>query len=214
MSFIIYVRTPEGQAAAYDQVSAMPRKLRSLLKVIDGKTSDDVFTTSLKAFGDVRGLLKSLLTAGLIQPLAEDELSKLTASTPASATAASPAPAQVQKNAALFASTAPVGGFEQTQGAYPTQTFYHNTTQATGQLNPEMRQAKQQALQGVLQTMSNFVLTQVPQHAFVILSELDDITSMEQLAVMLGGYELMVREAGPAAQPHVAQLRAVMREWM
>jgi hypothetical protein len=65
-----------------------------------------------------------------------------------------------------------------------------------------------------LQNMSNFVLAQVPQHAFVILSELDDITSMEQLAVMLGGYELMVREAGPSAQSHVAQLRDVMREWM
>ncbi|MGL6349633.1 MAG: hypothetical protein ACRC2U_07285 [Aeromonas sp.] len=212
MSSIVYVRTPEGQAAAYDQVSAMPRKLRSLLKVIDGKTSDAVLTTSLKAFGDVRGLLRSLLTAGLIQPLAEDEVSKQASAAIASGPVATSL--QAQKNAALFASTAPIGGFEQTQGAYPTQSFYHNTTQASSPLGAEAQQARQQALQAILQGMSNFVLTHVPQHALVILSELEDISSMEQLAVMLGGYELMVREAGAVTQEHMAQLRKALKEWM
>lgn len=62
----IYVRTPEGQAAAYDQSSAMPRKLRSLLKVVDGKTTQLVYANSLKSFSDVAGLLKSLHKAGMI----------------------------------------------------------------------------------------------------------------------------------------------------
>lgn len=213
MSPVVYVRTPEGQAAAYDQTSAMPRKLRSLLKVVDGKTTDTVFTTSLKAFGDVRGLLKSLLTAGLIQPLSEDEVSKQASSATAAAPTVAAAPAQ--KNAALFASTAPVGGFDPTQSAYPTQSFYHNTTtQIPNQPTSGAQQAKQHALQGILQNMSNFVLTHVPQQAFVILSELEDITSIEQLAVMLGGYELMIRQAGPVAQEHIAQVRQALKEWM
>ncbi len=67
----VYIRTDEGQIAAYDPQSALPRKLKSLLKLIDGRTSLAVLEESLRAFGDVRGLVQSLDAAGLVKPLAD-----------------------------------------------------------------------------------------------------------------------------------------------
>lgn len=65
----IYARTESGQHAAYDPQSDLPRKLKSILKVIDGKTADDIYIEKLQAFGDVRGMLHSLTLAGLVQPV-------------------------------------------------------------------------------------------------------------------------------------------------
>ena len=67
----VYMRTEEGQLAAYSADSVLPRKLRSLLKVIDGKTSLDVYGHTLHAFGDVKGVLRSLDLAGLIRPMSQ-----------------------------------------------------------------------------------------------------------------------------------------------
>lgn len=67
----VYTRTDEGQVAAYDPQSALPRKLKSLLKLIDGKTSLAILEESLRAFGDVRGLVQSLDSAGLIEPMTD-----------------------------------------------------------------------------------------------------------------------------------------------
>jgi hypothetical protein len=218
MSAAVYVRTPEGQAAAYDQVSAMPRKLRSLLKVIDGKTSEAVFTTSLKAFGDVQGLLISLTHAGLIRKLqsstdaatSEAEFATALMSASVKTTAPVPAPAPVTPPSSYV--------FEASTMAHTTQPAFANTEMATRPANsetaPAIQQAKQLALSGVVKAMSDFVLTHTPQHSFVILNELESITSLEQLAVLLGGYELMIRDAGEPADQHLSYIRRVLKEWM
>jgi hydrogenase maturation factor len=207
MTSAIYVRTTEGQAAAYDQVSAMPRKLRSLLKVIDGKTNDEVFTASLKGFGDVRGLLKSLAHAGLIRELSASERSLL----PGQASQEK-AQEKLQVQSPQRAEQERSNGFEATTQMRSTQPQYADTIMVSGGV--ERRAGSQQALQSLQQMMSDFVLVHVPGHAFVILKELEDTMSMEQLAVMLGGYEYMVREAGPAAQTHLMQVRQVLKDWM
>jgi hypothetical protein len=205
----IYIRTAEGQAAAYDQVSAMPRKLRSLLKVIDGKTGDDIFTTSLRGFGDVRGLLKSLAHAGLIRELTATERAALPGQPSADKASFAPAPVLTQRP-----SQEKANGFEvSTQMQMrSTQPQYADTIMVSrgGAQDPQ----RQQALQSLRQMMSDFVLVHVPQHAFVILKELEETLTMEQLAVMLGGYEFMVRDAGQIAQTHLAQVRQVLKEWM
>jgi hypothetical protein len=218
MSTVIYVRTSEGQAAAYDQVSAMPRKLRSILKVIDGKTSSDVYKTSLKAFGDVQGLLVSLINAGLIRPLSSSELAPgATGSVNQSSraiTAPQSAAVSVPSSQAGAPPPAKPHGFEATMAAHSTQAMFAETAMATSKMNSEVSQATQMALGGALQSMSDFVLIHVPQHSFVILNELEDIHSFEQLAVLLGGYEFMVQEAGETGQQHLSYLRAVIKEWM
>ena len=45
--------------------------MRAILKVVGGRTSLAVFEDSLRAVGDVRGLLESLVIDGLIKPLPE-----------------------------------------------------------------------------------------------------------------------------------------------
>lgn len=67
----IHARTEEGHAKAYSPQSKLPFKLRARLKVVDGRTSLAVFEDSLRAFGDVHGLLESLVISGLIKTLSE-----------------------------------------------------------------------------------------------------------------------------------------------
>lgn len=62
----VYKRTSEGQWAAFDEHSPLPRKLKILLKAINGKVPEDVYVKNLGSFGDVRALLMSLEQAGLI----------------------------------------------------------------------------------------------------------------------------------------------------
>jgi hypothetical protein len=62
----VYKRTSEGQWAAFDEHSPLPRKLKILLKAVNGKVAEDVYVKSLGSFGDVLGLLLSLEQAGLI----------------------------------------------------------------------------------------------------------------------------------------------------
>jgi hypothetical protein len=203
MSAYCYARTAEGQSAAYDATSAMPRKLRSLLKVIDGKTSNEVFGNSLKAFGDVQGLLTSLQKAGLIElrMVAVD-------SPPASVADASPTPVKKAAKAAAKDDT----GFAPTQTAQtqPYGSFDSRMSQPTA----EEQQARQQDLQLLVQDMSSFVLAYVPAQAFSVLSELEQINSMEQMAVLLGGYELMVREVGEPARIHLMHVRQTLGKWL
>ncbi len=67
----VYERTPDGQWAAYSAESPLPRKLKTLLKAINGKVSDDVYVKNLSSFGDVGELLRSLVQAGLIADAAQ-----------------------------------------------------------------------------------------------------------------------------------------------
>jgi hypothetical protein len=200
MSIFFYARTAEGQAAAYDATSAMPRKLRSLLKVIDGKTSNEVFANSLKAFGDVQGLLTSLQKAGLI------ELKTAAHEAMASPDASSAAPpSRFPKATAQSAAEA----FAPTQSAYAASQLPSQMSMSGQQL-----QEQHQDLQLLVQDMSSFVLAYVPAQAFGVLSELEQISSIEQMAVLLGGYELMVRDVGEPARIHLMHVRQILGKWL
>jgi hypothetical protein len=211
MTNIYYVRTAEGQAAAYDATSAMPRKLKSLLKVIDGKTSLDVFANSLRAFGDVQGLLVSLQKAGLIELHHDGIESPAQTQTPAA-----------QPEASLVSVIASKIGFGANRLGADTDNFAQTQAIHTQPLsNLEQRsnaadrqQERQQDLQLLVQDMSSFVLAYVPEQAFSVLSELEQISTVEQMAVLLGGYELMVRHVGEPAQIHLAHVRKAVGKWL
>jgi hypothetical protein len=195
----VYVRTEEGQLAAYSRDSALPRKLRALLKVIDGKTSLDVYVGSLRAFGDVQGVLKSLDMAGLIRPM-----SQLPPGTP--------------KPEALGASgTSRSSMFKSTMQNTPdTQASYMHTRSADSRMarDPNAEFARSQALARAVDSMSNFVLTYTPQYSFMVLKELEQMTQLEQVAVTLGGYEQLVKHVGAPAQEHLAFVKNLLREYM
>ena len=62
----IFVRTDQGQVEAYSTDSTLPRKLRSILKMVDGRTALRTFEQNLQSFGDVKSILYSLAEAGLV----------------------------------------------------------------------------------------------------------------------------------------------------
>jgi hypothetical protein len=201
----IYVRTEEGQLAAYSVNSALPRKLRSLLKVIDGKTPVEVYTASLKAFGDVQGVLKSFDMAGLITPMSQLPLGRVTIAEPSSA-AVGPSTlwGQTKPNAALA---------EPSRSGGPTTYATFMNTRLTNEV-PDATTSfvRSQVLTRAVESMSNFVLTHAPEHSFMVLKELEQLDSLEQLAVTLGGYEQLIAHVGVLAEQHVYSIKQLLRE--
>jgi hypothetical protein len=207
----VYIRTEEGQMAAYSPDSALPRKLKSLLKVIDGKTPVDVYLNSLRAFGDVEGVLRSLDMAGLIRPMSQLPTSKSFKAEPDA-----PAHAATIWSGAKSSGGMQQGstiGFQQSMPNEPsTQAAYMHTRSAAGAYDPAAQFASDQALARAVDSMSNFVLTHAPEHSFMVLKELEQLSNLEQLAVTLGGYEQLIVHVGAPAQEHLLLLKQLLRE--
>jgi hypothetical protein len=212
----VYVRTDEGQLAAYSANSALPRKLRSLLKVIDGNTPLEVYINSLRAFGDVQGVLKSLDMAGLIRPMSQLPPGAARAAPETGSSGAN----TVWNNTAAH-SVSPTrsgvkGIFKNTvKGSPDTQASYMQTRSAESMMalnDPSVSFERAQALARAVDSMSNFVLANAPEHSFMVLKELEQLTNLEQLAVTLGGYEQLVRHLGAPAQEHLNLIKALLRD--
>ncbi len=218
----VYARTEEGQLAAYSADSALPRKLRSILKVIDGKTTIEVYVESLRAFGDVRGVLKSLDIAGLIRPMSQLPPGAAKAEQAGLATGASTSFRQSQQQSAPSS----VMGFFKRPGKGPTDTDtqFAATRQelpsAVSRTSPGTStststcasQEQSLALGRAVDAMSNFILTYAPEHSFMVLKELEMLSNLEQLAVTLGGYEQLVKHIGVPAQEHLSSIKTLLRE--
>ncbi len=214
---MIYERTQQGQFAAYDGSSPLPRKLRSLLKVIDGKTATDVYITSLESFGDVPKLLQSLEMAGLVAGVSSEavSLSLLRGADHADAAKKPGFLTRLRQSKADFSTST---AFQSPSTELLTVSPEHaSLVGAPGA--PTLREAqivsgaqRRTALARCVDEMSSFVLAHVPDQAFSILSELEQVHDLDQLAIILGGYEQMVAVAGPASHSHVANIKQIMRE--
>jgi hypothetical protein len=220
LSFMaVYARTEEGQWAAYNDQSALPRKLKSLLRVIDGKTSTEVYVSSLVAYGDVMGLLQSLEMAGLVR-LVDEGLGRIKVNTNMSpqekerlkqGTASSASEWSETRMSSRSAPPSGTGAYNASAPAGNAAAWGFNastqySTQQAGQ-NPHARAALARAVD----LMSTFVLTHLPGAAVSLLAELEALTSLEQLAVTLGGYEQLVSSAGPASVDHVREIKEILR---
>jgi len=69
----VYTKTAAGMEAINNPQSALPRRLRTLLICIDGKSSLQTYIKSLTSFGDVAALMDSLREAGLIEVLGQSD---------------------------------------------------------------------------------------------------------------------------------------------
>lgn len=215
----VYVRTEEGQLAAYSPDSALPRKMRSLLKVIDGKTTVDVYTNSLKAFGDVKGVLKSLDMAGLIRPMSQLPLGAARTATEAAQTAGQSSGANTiwGTTKSNLSRSSRESQFKASQVNNNTQAGFTPTRNADSMMprnDPSTDMARSQALARAVDAMSNFVLLYAPEHSFVILKELEQMHNLEQLAVTLGGYEQMIGHLGAPAVDHVTMIKKLLRLYL
>lgn len=206
----IYARTEEGHAKAYSPQSGLPFKLRAILKVVDGRTSLAVFEDSLRAFGDVRGLLESLVISGLIKPL-PDEAHRVRA-TEEPATTEQLAVNLQPHNARQWSATR-VGFAESSQ--QPTLAMHSWMGPATMAMPAKGHPSDLREVQALAQAVAlieTFVREHLPQDAPQILDNLSQMNSLELLAVSLGGYEQMVGHLGPVADQHVEDLRSLLHD--
>jgi hypothetical protein len=218
----VYKRTAEGQWAAYSGESPLPRKMKILLKAINGSASAEVYAQSLGAFGDVPALLQSLQDSGLIEDIVAARRGGR-ASTPTLSTWVAPAAVQT---------TPPADGrepsWDETQVLPGAGTARHTdvvamTPLAAAEAAPAIGTADAaeashaidaakppaELLQAI-DTMSQFVLVHQPEHAFRVLPEIEALSSFDELAVLLDGYAQFAEAAGPAARAHVAELRQLV----
>ena len=206
----IYARTEEGHAKAYSPQSGLPFKLRAILKVVDGRTSLAVFEDSLRAFGDVRSLLESLVISGLIAPLPEQALRVSSVDEVADT---QPLAGNLQPNHERQWSATRVDFAESSQ--QPTLTMHSWMGPATMAMPakghpPDLKEL--QALAEAVQLIEKFVREHLSQDAPQILDNLSQMNSLELLAVSLGGYEQMVGHLGPVADQHVNDLRRILHD--
>jgi hypothetical protein len=204
----IYARTERGQQIAYDPQSDIPRKLRSILKVIDGKTAISVYERNLSAFGDVRGMLRSLSMAGLIEVVPEGSKRVRVSGEMSEGERAS----LMQPRAADDWAATRSGLSMNSRQFKPTQTLDGPTVTLAHSPDMQIQLKQARALRSATDLMAHFVLTHMPGQSFQILKELEDLASLEMLAVMLSGYELMISGAGEAAAAHVRAVKQILRE--
>lgn len=207
---VVYARTEEGQLAAYSPQSALPRKLKSILKVVDGKTPTHVFEQNLRSFGDVQGILRSLETAGLLRVMSSEVHSIHVKAEHSEADRGQSADARqigdwmptrnpLEQRSQLLSNM--TGSYANSQLASVSNTWSSVTDQN-----------KADALAAVLEAMSSFVLVHVPEQSFHILKEIEEITSLEILAATIGGYEQMVSHLGDVSTEHLRYLKATLRD--
>jgi hypothetical protein len=190
----IYQRTTEGQWAAYSVESPLPRKLKILLKSIDGRVPEEVYLVNLKSFGDVHEILQSLVQSGLIEDVATAQAHpKQEIKQEIKSKEPEPAPVEIKpRHMAQLIRLADVVSPEAHALAKPSDPSMDEWT-----------------LDVATQFMSNFLLTHMPENAFQVLPEIESLKSMDQLKVMIDGYAQLVAGTGEVGKTHVAELRSL-----
>jgi hypothetical protein len=206
ISMSVFCRTERGQVAAYAAQSELPHKLRAMLKVIDGQTSVEIYEQKLSAFGDVRGILKALETAGLITPVIE------TAPLASAQPSGQPDPYQVVAVTVNDEWAETCDGYAQTvQQPTPARRRAEPETIALPRSTDLRRKLQSEtALDTAKRLMAQFSLSHLPAQAADISEQLHQINDLEMLAVMLGGYEGMVSHLGQAATEHLVDIKRIV----
>ncbi len=219
----VYQRTPEGKWAAYSTESPLPRKLKILLKAINGTVTEDVYATNLSAFGDVRELLRSLAQAGLIEDANQrvihavanpaaimvklEQLVRRFSQTQKAEAAAPPAPTPVRAPARA---PVPENVFLPLPAVVETDIDLPFADIAgAGPVDPA---ASERALHQAIEAMASFVLSHLPGSAFQLLPEIEALTSLDELAVLIDAYGRFAAEAGEPGRAHLADLNRLLAD--
>jgi hypothetical protein len=202
----IYQRTAQGQWAAYDLDSPLPRKLKILLKSIDGRVSDDVYAVNLKSFGNVQEILHSLMQSGLIEDI---HAPRKKPSKQPTGSESDPEPEKKSESVAAVQAKPKLEFPTPVQRSARVIKLPEPVHLQSASITPDPGMGAW-ALGVATQSMTQFVLTHLPEGAFQVLPEIDALKSMDQLGVLMDGYAQFVASAGPASMPHLAEIRALI----
>lgn len=218
----VYRRTALGNEAALNRESALPRKLRTLLIAIDGKTRLNTYVNSLHSFGDVEALLESLLQAGLVEvahtgnaapasPLAGTSAAHHPLSSWSDTDTGRNAISNAQVSGYTAAGRAPIRGHDLDAASWSrfqpsTQTGFSRVGEGAGRPGDTAHYQ----LRNAISLMSDFVTRYLPQDSLEIVLSLESLGSVEQVMGSLKGYETLVAPIGEPARHHLAELRTVL----
>lgn len=207
---MIFARTDAGQKEAYSSTSELPRNLRSILKLVDGTTTLRMFEENLKSFGDIKAILYSLAESGLIRAL-PDGAQHFRVNMDAT-DAERQRLMELRHTADWHATRSPYA--EHSQPAHAAVTTRPGSYSQPISLAQSDASAEKlaNALKVVVSEMATFVLTHIPDQSFSLLKEIEEITSFEQLAATLGGYQQMVAHLGEASDRHLLVIKQAIRE--
>lgn len=191
---LLYVRTPQGRAVAFTPDTKLSPALKAMLKAVDGKVTVAELVVQF-ADADAADLLGRLEVAGLIK-LREDRSNDF------------------QNNAA-----APLANT-------PAALFADFALTDTGQLEPLLESAVANSppatlpqsaglntgLALIVDVMSTFVLTYLPQQAFTVLAKLEGFKTLAELEAELPDYSVLAKASGPVGVVHLAELTERVRE--
>jgi hypothetical protein len=236
----VYQRTADGQWAAYSDQSPLPRKLKLLLKAVNGAVDEDVYALTLTAFGDVAQLLRSLERAGLVEDASNpgrkegadqkailDKLERLAAMPmPAAPPAPASAPASATTSGAsqwdrTIVLRGPALSREEIARLVdvPVAMQAPATAPAPVPAPPAAMPAPaplpapaptSTVLQQAVQQMADFVLTHVPASAMQVLPEIEALKSLDELSTLMGGYSQFVAPTGAVGEQHLAHLERLL----
>jgi hypothetical protein len=187
---LLYVRMPAGRAAAFSPDASLTPELKAMLKAVDGKSSVSALMIQF-ADQDAADLLGQLESAGLIR-LREERTNDfqrpdVQANLPANEILASSNP------------PSPAADASSKLSATPAVLTVMPEPPATG-------------LGRIVDVMSTFVLTYLPQQAFTVLSRLEGFKTLDELQAQLPEYAALAKSSGPAGIVHLADVAERVRE--
>ncbi|MFZ4551293.1 MAG: hypothetical protein ACOYNB_05665 [Aquabacterium sp.] len=204
-----YARTALGKAALSSNSADLPRKLRTLLIAIDGRTDSTAFERNLSSFGDVSALLDSLKTAGYI----EESNAGLFRSNPNPKLTKSGSPRLARSSASSSDFRAGDGRFASEFRAYRavSQTYQPANGAMFAGGGDEKASLANAQLKAAVSLMSDFVAEHLPAQALEIVIELEPLSSVEALIRSLDDYEQLIKPAGTdKGLKHMRELRAIL----
>jgi hypothetical protein len=183
---LIYKRTHAGTLMAHHVDSPLPRKLRTLLIAIDGKSTVKTYVNSLTSFGDVEALLDSLRASGLIEDASGEPPQILTE--------------QAYSTFETALDHRPIAALSQV--SRPVQQLAATKT--------VVYQASSESLSHIVSLMSDFVTDHFSPHSLDIILSLESLQSIAEVKENMPGYAALIQPVGQAARDHLAALNAAL----
>jgi hypothetical protein len=211
----LYMRTTKGRVLAFGPTGKLPEKLKILLQAIDGRTESRIISKQFFSYGNVASMLDELETAGLIE--AKDS-SPRAASYGQDTEEIWGLPKRTQAHSGLHIVQGANTNTVNMQSLLSQPTRRQDAWQATAASGLEdspgssLEHYMQELTQQIADIMATFVLTYLPNSAYVLLRELEDLRSPGQLQATLPGYEALVATTGLPGHQHIAELRQLIAQ--
>jgi hypothetical protein len=210
----IYIRTPQGRATAFNSSATLYPQLKTLLKAVDGKITSTVLVTHFAHLGNVEKLLFQLEASGFIADRGSafakvqdikspDEVWNATANPLVQTSMLTKQPIDGSADDASSSTFAA----SQTPDWSPTTSSGLQATVA-----PKPDTLLDRMVSQVVDWMSTFMLTYMPDKAFTELAAIEKIRTPEQLIADLPRYEALVKPLGPTGTLHIDELKQLIQK--